>query len=80
MYNNIYIPLTPTEINVVKLLIKRKFATKKDIINYIESKFNKTYSEQYITVIVHRIKEKIRLCTGREIIKNKYGGGYQLRY
>ncbi|MCD4811670.1 helix-turn-helix domain-containing protein [bacterium] len=80
MYNNIFIPLTPTEISVVKLLIKRKFLSKEEIIHYIESKFGKTYTKQYIVVIVHRIREKIRLCTGRELIDSKYGGGYKLKY
>ena len=78
MYNHIYIPLTSTEINVVKLLIKRKFVTKKNIVNYIESKEGKIYSEQYITVIIHRIKEKIRLCIGRELVESMYGRGYRL--
>lgn len=80
MYNNIYIPLTNKEISVTKLLIKRQFVTKKDIIDYLESKEGKIYSEAYITVIVHRTKEKIRLCTGRDIIENKYGRGYKLIY
>lgn len=80
MYNDIYIPLTPTEISLTKLLIKRKFISKEEIIHYIESKDGKRHTEQYIVVIVHRIREKIRLCTGRELIDNKYGGGYRLKY
>ena len=79
MYNNIFIPLTPTEINVVKLLIKRRFVSKEEIIHYIESKNGKIYTKQYIVVILHRIREKIRLCTGRELIVSKYGGGYEIR-
>ncbi len=80
MYNNILIPLTPTETSVVKLLIKRKFVNKKEIIEYIESKTGKIYTDQYINLIVHRIREKVYLCTGRKIIYNDYGKGYKVRY
>lgn len=78
MYKNTYIPLTPTEIFIVKLLIKRSIVTKEDIKKYLESKENKAYSHGYITVLIYRIRGKIRLCTGRNLIRNKYGRGYSV--
>lgn len=80
MYDNIYLPFTPKEINVVKLLIKRRFASKQEISQYLGSKDGLKYSESYVTVIMHRIREKIRLCTGRDLIRNSYGKGYTLKY
>lgn len=78
MYNNTYIPLTPTEINVVKLLIKRGFASTNEIIDYIESKHGKRMTKEYVALIMYRIKDKMRLCVGMELIENIYGKGYKI--
>jgi DNA-binding response OmpR family regulator len=79
MYKNTYIPLTPTEILIVKLLIQNSVVTKKEIQKYLKAKLQKEYSADYLTVLIHRAKKKIKLCTGREVIKNKYGCGYYIR-
>ena len=78
MYQNTYIPLTPTEILIIKLLIQNNIVTKKEIQKYLKAKLNKNYSKNYITILIHRAKKKIKLCTGREVIKNKYGCGYYI--
>jgi len=78
MYKNTYIPLTPTELLIVKLLIQNSIITKNEIQNYLNAKLNKKYSKNYTTVLIHRAKKKIKLCTGREVIKNKYGCGYYI--
>jgi two-component system OmpR family response regulator/two-component system copper resistance phosphate regulon response regulator CusR len=78
MYKNTYIPLTPTEILIVKLLIQNKIITKNEMRKYLKAKLNKNYSINYTTVLIHRAKKKIMLCTGREVIKNKYGCGYYI--
>ncbi len=76
MYENTYIPLTPREILIVKLLIKRSFVSGDEIQKYLKAKLGKEYSNPYITVSIHRIRKKIALCTGRNLIRNKYGSGY----
>lgn len=58
------------------MLIKEDVATKKEIANYIETKFDKRYSENYVQVLIHRTNKKIKMCTGFNGIKNKYGYGY----
>jgi len=78
MYKNTYIPLTPTENIIMQLLIRQPIITQKEIKKYLETKFGKSYSEQYITVLIHRIRKKIKLSTGRNLIRNKYGCGYYL--
>jgi DNA-binding response OmpR family regulator len=78
MYKNTYIPLTPTENMIMQLLIRQPIITKKEIKKFLETKFNKSYSEKYITVLIHRIRKKIKLSTGRDLIRNKYGCGYYL--
>lgn len=78
MYKNTYIPLTPTEILIVKLLIKETFISKLEFQKYLKAKVGKQYSYEYITVMIHRARNKIRLCTGRNLIRNKYGSGYYI--
>lgn len=78
MYENTQIPLTPREILIVTLLIKRSFVSKEDIERYLRSKIGVSYSEIYIRLIIHRIRKKIRLSTGRDLIRNKYGQGYYI--
>jgi DNA-binding response OmpR family regulator len=77
-YKETYLPLTPRETLILKLLIKEDFVNKNEIRKYLKAKLGKQYSEAYITVMVHRIRKKIKLCTGRNLIRNKYGCGYYL--
>lgn len=76
MYKNTYIPLTPREVLIIKLLIKRSFVSNTEIQKYLKARLDKNYSSSYITVSIHRIRKKIKLCTGRNLIRNKYGSGY----
>jgi DNA-binding response OmpR family regulator len=78
MYQNTYIPLTSTEILIIKLLIKNSIVSKKQFQRYLYSKLGKYYSNEYITILIHRTRNKIRLCTGRNLIRNRYGCGYYL--
>jgi DNA-binding response OmpR family regulator len=78
MYKNTYIPLTPTESIIMQLLIKQPIITQEEIKKYLETKFGKKYSEKYITVIIYRIRKKVKLSTGRDLIRNKYGSGYYI--
>jgi len=77
-YNNTYLPLTPNEILLLKLLIREKFLNKKELCKYFSTKLHKDYSEGYFTVLIHRVRKKIKLCTGLDLIKNKYGRGYYI--
>lgn len=76
MYENTQIPLTPREVLIVKLLIKRSFVSKEDIERYLRSKIGVSYNERYIRLMIHRIRKKIKLSTGRDLIRNKYAQGY----
>jgi len=78
MYQDTYLPLTPREVLVLKFLIKTDFANKDDIAKYLNIKLNKSYSNTYVTTVIYRVRKKIKLCTGRDLIKNKYGCGYYL--
>ena len=78
MYKNTYIPLTPTESLIMQLLLKQPIISQKEIKKYLETKLNKRYSEKYINVLIHRTKKKVKLCTGRNLIRNKYGCGYYI--
>jgi two-component system response regulator QseB len=75
-YKGTYLPLTPRETLILKILIKEGFANKNEIRKYLKAKLGKQYSDGYITVMIHRIRKKIKLCTGRDLIRNKYGSGY----
>jgi DNA-binding response OmpR family regulator len=77
-YDETYLPLTPKEILLMKLLIREKFLDKSNIIKYLKAKTKKDYKEEYISVLIHRIRHKIKLCTGRDLIRNKYGQGYYI--
>lgn len=77
-YKRTYLPLTPREILILKLLIKESFVSKVEIVRYLKAKLGKQYSEQYIAVMIHRIRKKIKLCTGRDLIRNKYACGYYI--
>jgi DNA-binding response OmpR family regulator len=77
-YNKTYIPLTPREVLIVKLLIKRSFVQKSDIKKYLQAKTGKNYAENYMTTLIYRIRKKIKLSTGRDLIRNKYGSGYYI--
>lgn len=78
MYKKTYIPLTPREVLIIKLLIKQSFVSNTEIQKYLKAKLGKKYSSSYITVSIHRIRKKIKLCTGRNLIRNKYGSGYYI--
>lgn len=78
MYKSTYIPLTPTEILIVKLLIKESFISKLEFQKYLKAKVGKEYSYEHLTVMIHRARSKIQLCTGRNLIRNKYGCGYYI--
>ena len=78
MYENTYIPLTPTEILIIKLLIRNSVVSKNHIQKYLKNKVGKNCSDEYINVLIHRTKRKIKLCTGRNLIRNKYSYGYYL--
>jgi DNA-binding response OmpR family regulator len=78
LYENTYIPLTQREILIVKLLIKRSFVSKEEIRKYLKAKLEGNYTDGYIRILIHRVKTKIKLSTGRELIRNKYGSGYYI--
>jgi DNA-binding response OmpR family regulator len=78
MYKNTYIPLTQTEILIIILLIKNSSISKSEINKYLYTRLGKDYSDEYINLLIHRIRRKIKLCTGRNPIRNRYGYGYYL--
>lgn len=78
MYQDTYLPLTPREVLVVKLLIRNNFVSKDEIAKYLNSKLNKSYSDTYVSTVIHRVRKKIKLCTGRDLIRNRYGFGYYI--
>ncbi|MFA6754820.1 MAG: winged helix-turn-helix domain-containing protein [Candidatus Dojkabacteria bacterium] len=78
MYQSTYLPLTPREILIVKLLIQNNFVSKDEIVKYLNCKLDKSYSNTYISTVIHRVRKKIKLCTGRDLIRNRYGCGYYI--
>lgn len=77
-YDKTYLPLTPRETLLIKLLIQERFLNKSDIAKYLKAKTDKEYTEDYIGVLIYRTRHKIKLCTGRDLIRNKYGQGYYI--
>ena len=73
-----YLPLTPKQILLIKLLLENKYLNRKEISKYFTAKFEHKYSENYISVLIYRTRKKIELCTGMNLIRNNYGLGYYL--
>jgi DNA-binding response OmpR family regulator len=77
-YNGNYLPLTPKQIELIKILLENKYLNKKEISKYFSTKFEYIYSEEYILVLIYRTRKKIKMCTGRNLIRNNYGLGYYI--
>lgn len=77
-YQDTYLPLTPRETLVLRFLIENRFANRDEIAKYLNANLNKSYSSTYVSTVIHRVRKKIKLCTGRNLIRNKYGYGYYL--
>ncbi len=78
MYEDTYIPFTQREILIVKLLIKSSFVSKEDIRKYLHTRLGESYTDGYIRVLIHRVRTKIKLSTGRDLIRNRYGCSYYI--
>ena len=77
-YEDTYLPLTPKQIKLVQILLENKYLNKKEIAKYLNSKSDNYYSEEYVSVLIYRTRKKIRMCTGRNLIRNNYGLGYYI--
>lgn len=77
-YEDTYLPLTPKQIVLIKILLENKYLNKKEIAKYLTTKFEQNYSEEYVSVLIYRTRKKIRMCTGMNLIRNNYGLGYYI--
>jgi hypothetical protein len=73
------IHIMPTETLILLFLIKHRGYSNTCVIQkYLCSVFEKSISQSYISVNIHRLSKRIKNATGLEIIKNRYGVGYYL--
>lgn len=76
LIKNHEINLTATESKILQTIMSSKsFTSKNDLLIELES-IERTLNKKYLSVIIHRLKKKIRDTSGFELIYSKRGEGY----
>ena len=79
IFNDCKIFLSNTETALLSLLMKEgRYLRCEDIKRGLENKTDKIYMTESVRIYVQRIREKFLLCTGINVIGNKYSRGYYI--
>jgi len=70
-----YIHLTTNETNIIKYLLEKETFCS---LNELKMIFGNRIKEKCITVLISRLRKKLRYTFGYTIIKNSYGKGYYI--
>ncbi len=79
IFNDCKIFLADTETALLSLLMKEgTYLRCEDLKEGLENKTGNTYKQESVRIYVQRIREKFLLCTGINVIGNKYSRGYYI--